>query len=229
MRIVQKDMLSLGDQGKLKYAALSYVWGAAGKQCLNLHVRNLEALSSRLEGYSIPIAKTIRDAIDVTRRMGLQYIWVDSLCVVQHDEFGEDDPSARLSQIEQMDRIFGHAALTIVAADGLDAAAGLTGISTKAPRTQIAREIQPNVNVLLAVQYNSSLGECSCSTADMSASIVVMVCCVKTCLLSMPVMVRRRFPGCHYQKRHRIPSSNIPGTVLRCCCDRLSSASMRIC
>jgi heterokaryon incompatibility protein (HET) len=159
MRIVQKDMLSLGDQGKLKYAALSYVWGTEGRRCLNLHVRNLEALSSRLEGYSIPIAKTIRDAIDVTRRMGLQYIWVDSLCIVQHDEFGEDYPSARLSQIEQMDRIFGHAVVTIVAADGLDAGAGLTGISTKAPRTQIAREIQPNVNVLLAVQYNLSLGK----------------------------------------------------------------------
>jgi hypothetical protein len=91
--------------------------------------------------------------------MSLQYIWVDSLCIVQHDEFDEDYLSARLSQIEQMDRIFGHAVLTIVAADGLDARAGLTGISTKAPRAQIAREIQPNVNVLLAVQYNSSLGK----------------------------------------------------------------------
>lgn len=159
MRIVQKDMLGLDDHGKLKYAVLSYVWGAAGNQCLRLHVRNLEALSSRLEGFSIPIARTIRDAIDVTRRMGLQYLWVDSLCILQHDEFGENNPSARLSQIEQMDRIFGHAALTIVAADGPDAAAGLTGISNKAPRTQIAREIQPNVNVLLAVQYNSSLGK----------------------------------------------------------------------
>lgn len=159
MRIVQKDMLSIDDQEKLKYAVLSYVWGAAGNHCLNLHVRNLEALSSRLEGYSIPIARTILDAIDVTRRMGLQYLWVDSLCILQDDQFGENNPSARLSQIEQMDRIFGHAALTIVAADGVDAAAGLTGISTKAPRTQIAREIQPNVNVLLAVQYNSSLGK----------------------------------------------------------------------
>ncbi|KAF2186709.1 HET-domain-containing protein [Zopfia rhizophila CBS 207.26] len=159
MRVVQKDMVNLSQHNKPRYAALSYVWGAAGKQCLNLHVRNLEDLSSQLEGQALPMAKTIRDAIEVTRRMELQYLWVDSLCIIQHDDRGEDNPDARASQIEQMDRIFGHAAITIVAADGLDAEAGLPGISSRAIRNQIAREVQPNVNVLLAVQYNNTYGK----------------------------------------------------------------------
>ncbi|KAI9771597.1 MAG: hypothetical protein M1840_001812 [Geoglossum simile] len=159
MRVVQKDMENLSQRDKPRYAALSYVWGSTGKQCLNLHMRNVDELSSQLEGQALPIAKTIRDAIEVTRRMGLQYLWVDSLCIIQHDDRGEDNPDARASQVEQMDRIFGHASVTIVAADGLDAEAGLPGISSGPIRNQIAREVQPNVNVLLAVQYNDAYGK----------------------------------------------------------------------
>ncbi|KAH8597388.1 heterokaryon incompatibility protein-domain-containing protein, partial [Bisporella sp. PMI_857] len=159
MRIVQIDMANLRKQDRPKYAALSYVWGAAGSQALNLHVRNLESLSAQLEGQMPPIAKTIRDAIAVTGRLGLQYIWVDSLCIIQKDDRYEDDPDARKSQIEQMDSIFGHAAVTLVAADGLDAEAGLCGISTRPVRNQIARGIRPNVNVLLAVKYNDTYGK----------------------------------------------------------------------
>src|SRR5258708_5413682 len=117
MRIVQMDPSTLSPHTKPSYAALSYVWGATGTQCLNLHVRNLESLSTHLEDQTLPIAKTIRDGILVTRRMRLQYLWVDSLCIIQHDDGGENNVEARISQIEQMDRIFGHAAVTIVAAD----------------------------------------------------------------------------------------------------------------
>src|SRR6266536_5391962 len=159
MRVVQKDIANLSQQNRPRYAALSYVWGSAGNRALNLHVRNLEDLSSRLEGQTPPIAKTIRDAIEVTRRLGLQYVWVDSLCIIQKDDRCEGDLDARSSQIEQMDSIFVHGAVTIVAADGLDAETGLCGISSRPTRHQIAREVRPNVNVLLAVQYNNTYGK----------------------------------------------------------------------
>lgn len=158
MRVVQADSISPTTTGKPRYAALSYVWGAVGKHRLNLYVKNLEALSLHLGNQTPPVAKTISDAIEVTRRMGLQYLWVDSLCIIQYDENGEDHPEARRSQIEQMDSIFGHAAVTLVAADGLDAEAGLSGVTTGPTRCQIATRIL-NVNVLLAVQYDNSYGK----------------------------------------------------------------------
>jgi hypothetical protein len=85
---------------------------------------------------------------------------VDNLCIIQKDERGEDDPDARASQIEQMDSIFGHAQVTLVAADGSDAEAGLcgVGISSRPTSTQIARQVRPNVNVLLAVKYAATYG-----------------------------------------------------------------------
>jgi hypothetical protein len=159
IRIVSKDIADLSGDERVKYAALSYVWGATGSQRLNLHVGNLEALRTTLENQDVPIATTIRDAIDVTRRMGLQYLWADSLCIVQRDGKGQDDPEARAQQIQQMDRIFGHATITIVAADGLHADAGLPGISIPTARSQIARVVQPNINVLLAVKYPTTLGK----------------------------------------------------------------------
>jgi hypothetical protein len=32
------------------------------------------------------LSKTFRDAVQVTRRLGLQYLGIDSLCIVQDDE-----------------------------------------------------------------------------------------------------------------------------------------------
>jgi hypothetical protein len=157
MRVVQ---INPSQHDQPRYAALSYVWGAVGKLALNLRMRNLQDLSAQLEGRTPPIAKTIRAAIDVTKRLGLPYLWVDSLCIIQKDERGEDDPDARASQIEQMDSIFGHAQVTLVAADGSDAEAGLcgVGISSRPTSTQIARQVRPNVNVLLAVKYAATYG-----------------------------------------------------------------------
>ncbi|KAH8702721.1 heterokaryon incompatibility protein-domain-containing protein [Phaeosphaeriaceae sp. PMI808] len=52
-----------------------------------------------------------QDAISVTRRLGLQYLWIDSLCIVQ------DDIDDMRTQISNMGRIYQNSYLTI-AADG---------------------------------------------------------------------------------------------------------------
>jgi Heterokaryon incompatibility protein (HET) len=61
----------------------------------------------------------VKDAIDLTRRLGLQYIWIDALCIVQ------DSPRSWKLNADNMDIIYGSAELTICAADGQNAAAGL--------------------------------------------------------------------------------------------------------
>ena len=90
-------------QSKGQYAALSYCWG--GDQTHKL-------LKSRVEGYKkqIPISElpaTITDAIRVSKKIGLKYLWIDSLCIIQDDE--ED----RFEQINQMRNIYNFAFATI--------------------------------------------------------------------------------------------------------------------
>jgi hypothetical protein len=64
---------------------------------------------------------TIEDALQLVKDLGEKYLWVDSLCIIK------DDPDMSI-QINQMDRIYGTAVATIVAAAGRDVGAGLRGI-----------------------------------------------------------------------------------------------------
>lgn len=145
------------DQGFVpEYAALSYVWGEAGKRALNLGSTNESELSAGIPAESV--ARTIADAAKVTRRLGLRYLWVDSLCVIQKSPKG-DDEQARNSQLNQMGSIYGHASVVIIAADGEDAGVGLAGITSPRAPGQIAREVRPNVNVMFPIQYDTSYGK----------------------------------------------------------------------
>lgn len=89
------------------YAALSYVWGEKQPYCTSQ--KNIGTFLN--SGISRPLLpKTIRDAIDSTRRFSLQYLWVDSICILQDSREDKD------REIQHMRRIFQNAHVTIIAA-----------------------------------------------------------------------------------------------------------------
>ena len=90
----------------LEYAALSYVWG--GPQRLLTTMDSLEARMTRIDFEDLP--GTIRDAVLVCRAIGIQWLWVDVLCIIQ------DDRKDKLEQVKKMGEVFRSAALTIVPA-----------------------------------------------------------------------------------------------------------------
>jgi hypothetical protein len=61
------------------YVILSYCWGSNGS--LKSTIANLDTFKRTISERDIP--KTILDAIQITRRLGFQYLWVDALCIVQ--------------------------------------------------------------------------------------------------------------------------------------------------
>ncbi|KAF8859213.1 HET-domain-containing protein [Acephala macrosclerotiorum] len=80
---VKKTFLRLYDTRKLprgtQYITLSHMWGT--KKFLTLTTQNLENLRA---GISITdLTKTFQDAIAITQFMGIGYIWIDSLCIIQ--------------------------------------------------------------------------------------------------------------------------------------------------
>lgn len=95
-----------------RYAALSYVWGATNGS------------NSRHYGH-VPVhaSRTIQDAMQVVKSLGLRYLWVDQYCVDQHDH------NIKNIQIAEMDRVYAGAHVTIVAAAGSNAEYGLPGVS----------------------------------------------------------------------------------------------------
>ena len=91
---------------KAPYAALSYCWG--GPQPVTLTSLTMNDMLQCIATYNLP--QTIQDAITVTRKLGLQYLWVDALCIIQDSAADKD------AEIAKMDRIYQNAQLTVSAA-----------------------------------------------------------------------------------------------------------------
>jgi hypothetical protein len=105
-----------------RYLTLSYVWG--GVKSLQLQSSNradLEQVGALLKA-EYYIARVIRDAIQLTREIGERFLWVDSLCIEQDNETQKD------AQIQQMDVVYSHSILTIVALSSPNANMGLPGV-----------------------------------------------------------------------------------------------------
>ncbi|KAL2128495.1 hypothetical protein VTI74DRAFT_9107 [Chaetomium olivicolor] len=100
---------------KAPYICLSHCWG---------HRPFLRTLSGSLDAHRSEIVwdrlpQTFRDAIAFTRQLGVRYLWIDSLCIVQDDERDWRREAARMAGIYQ------HATLVISAAKSQGAYGGL--------------------------------------------------------------------------------------------------------
>jgi hypothetical protein len=124
----------------IHYVALSYVWGSAQYQKTRLIKSNVREPSVErcLETKEIP--NTIRDAIELTKLLGINYLWVDALCIIQ------DDTDDQQIQINNMHGIYKTAFITIVAASGEHSNAGLPGLrpNTRAYMQQETVIIDPS-------------------------------------------------------------------------------------
>ncbi|OAL52770.1 HET-domain-containing protein [Pyrenochaeta sp. DS3sAY3a] len=119
----------------MEYAALSYVWGGARADYTHfqkLASRNAgiwSTINKLVAGNGTPGARlpenlpaTISDAIAFCRGIGVRFLWVDSICI--------DQQSHEMKEylIPKMDSIYMRAMVTIIAAAGDDANAGLPGV-----------------------------------------------------------------------------------------------------
>ncbi|OCL07931.1 HET-domain-containing protein, partial [Glonium stellatum] len=140
------------DLSKINFAILSYVWGKDQKlKLLRSNRDELEEFESLTT--NVP-SKTIVDAINLAKELQLPYIWVDALCILQ------DDDKDKAIQVGAMGLLYNTANVTIVAAAGEDADAGLPGLR---PNTRFAE--QQEVFVVPPSRDTTSLG---CTTKGIS-------------------------------------------------------------
>ncbi|KAF6810538.1 carboxyphosphonoenolpyruvate [Colletotrichum plurivorum] len=135
-----------------RYAALSYCWGSseAAKDARTV-VGNVEARMKRFPASDLPA--TIRDAIFVARALGLAYLWVDSLCIVQGS--GEFETEAN-----KMVEYYGNAYVTIVPVLSDSADTGVRFSPTKAISTTFRNpRLKNNFDdgMVLAAEYRESI------------------------------------------------------------------------
>ncbi|PMD54734.1 uncharacterized protein K444DRAFT_513189, partial [Hyaloscypha bicolor E] len=77
------------------YITLSHCWGQL--QLITLTNSNIVTFQEGLEIRKLP--KTFRDAIYVAQRLTVQYIWIDSLCIVQDSEDDRKRESALMMSV----------------------------------------------------------------------------------------------------------------------------------
>lgn len=84
---------------------LSYCWG--GPQAFST---TLDTVAKFTSGFLISeLPKTLQDAVEITRRLGLKYIWIDSLCIIQ------DSASDKNYEIPRMALYYKNSYVTVCA------------------------------------------------------------------------------------------------------------------
>jgi hypothetical protein len=96
-----------------QYCALSHCWGRLDKRPIVTTRCTLGDHTRSIEFKELP--KTFQDAVTVTRGIGVRYLWIDSLCIVQDDT---DDWE------KEAGKIYERAILTIAASGAQDSTKG---------------------------------------------------------------------------------------------------------
>lgn len=108
-------ILSSEEQVQGRYVSLSHCWGSV--MPIRLLKSNIDSFMNGIELEALP--KTFQDAIVVTRHLGVRYIWIDSLCIIQ------DDPSDWSREAALMHRVFSSAVCSISASASTNGSEGL--------------------------------------------------------------------------------------------------------
>lgn len=92
----------------LKYLALSHRWGDRDKhKTVSTTTGNLNQHMIGIPDDGLP--NTFKDAVKVTRELGIRYLWIDSLCIIQ-GEGGDFE-----NESERMESVFSYAYCVITA------------------------------------------------------------------------------------------------------------------
>lgn len=100
---------------EVQWATLSHCWGSSRQGITT--AANIEDRKRKLELADLPILYT--DAIEIVRKLGLQYVWIDSLCIIQ------DSNSDWNSESSKMDAYYNGAYLNIAASAASDSKMGI--------------------------------------------------------------------------------------------------------
>lgn len=98
-----------------QYATLSYCWGK--QSFIRLQKQNLSDFKQGIDIALLP--KTFKHFIEAARRLGIGYIWIDALCIIQ------DSPEDWAREAVMMCKVYSYSTLTLAAAASENSNGGL--------------------------------------------------------------------------------------------------------
>lgn len=98
-----------------KYVTLSHCWGSGKRLVTTKH--SLKKFQNAIPYNQMP--RTFQDAVKLTRLLGMRYLWIDALCIVQDDREDWRCESANMCSIYE------NAAFSIAALSATDSSSGI--------------------------------------------------------------------------------------------------------
>ncbi|KAK3291002.1 heterokaryon incompatibility protein-domain-containing protein [Chaetomium fimeti] len=98
----------------VEYVALSYCWGASAS-----FKTTRENIDQHRKGFEVSeLPKSLQDAIEVAKKLNVEYIWIDAICIVQGDAADWERESGMMADV------YGNACVTIAALSASSVADG---------------------------------------------------------------------------------------------------------
>ncbi|KAH8594075.1 heterokaryon incompatibility protein-domain-containing protein [Bisporella sp. PMI_857] len=135
------------------YATLSHCWGTL--QITKLERHNLDTFQR-----TVPLddlCQTFQDAVILTRALGINYLWIDSLCIIQDDERDWQKESTTMAAV------YGNGTINIAAAHAQD---GSHGLFIERDSIRKSRKyVRTNTNVTYELPDSDVYNRCLAQTA----------------------------------------------------------------
>ncbi|KAI1117979.1 HET domain-containing protein [Nemania sp. NC0429] len=139
VQVVDGQVRVVNTEGRRgRYMTLSHKWGT--NEGFKLTKSNITDLTSFIPWDDIP--KAYQQSIEVTRRLGIEHIWIDSLCIIQ------DDTEDWKREAGKMKEVYGSSYLNIAAVQAADSHGSLFASSTlgaEYPARKISRD--PSIQI----------------------------------------------------------------------------------
>lgn len=123
-----------GDNEFHKYACLSHCWGPS--RPLITTTENIRRLRDSIPWLNL--SKTFQDAIHVARKLGISYLWIDSLCIIQDSK---EDWQAESSK---MASIYANSTVTLAASRAASDSEGCAAMSPDIHHSQRLTYLSPD-------------------------------------------------------------------------------------
>jgi hypothetical protein len=109
----------------VSYAALSYCWGANGT--FKTDRNTLPEFEKHIPLNNLP--QTLKDAFNLTTKIGLDYLWVDAICIVQEGTQEWEQESRKMGRIYSKSKIVLSATHSLNVNEGIFEPRATTSIS----------------------------------------------------------------------------------------------------
>lgn len=132
IKLLEQNPDPAGPLHRGHYTALSHCWGPKEKHSITTTTKNID---NHRQSISFKVlSRTLQDAVTITRNLGLKYLWIDSLCIIQDckEDWEREAPT--------MGSVYEEAYLTICATGAADGTEGCFEVAELDPAEPIVSD-----------------------------------------------------------------------------------------